>query len=120
MVGPHRVKIGKSYRYIWPHRDGQPRSSYWGHNEELHFWNCCFRLLASPIPKLFQNGMYDLQYWLRMGAAPRAVLEDTMLAHHSLFPEMQKSLGFLGSIYTDESSWKLMRRHKNNSEKRDE
>jgi uracil-DNA glycosylase len=120
MVGPHRVKVGESYRYIWPYRDGQPRPSYWGHNEELHFWSCCFRLLASPIPKLFQNGMYDLQYWLRMGAAPQAVLEDTMLAHHSLFPEMQKSLGFLGSIYTDESSWKLMRRHKNDSEKRDE
>jgi uracil-DNA glycosylase len=120
MVGPHRVKIGSGFRYIWPTRDGQPSPSYWSHNEERVFWDCCFRLLASPIPKLFQNGMYDLQYWLRMGARPEAVLEDTMLAHHSLFPEMQKSLGFLGSIYTDESSWKLLRRHKNDSEKRDE
>lgn len=121
MVGPHRFRTGASYQYIFPHRDGERRTSYFSHNEEIVFWRLCFRLLESDIPKCFQNGMYDLQYWLRMGVRPKNVLEDTMLLHHSLFPEMQKSLGFLGSIYTDESSWKLMRRHRvGDSEKRDE
>jgi hypothetical protein len=33
-----------------------------------------------------------------------------MLLHHAIHPEMRKGLGFLGSIYTDEPSWKLMRK----------
>jgi len=41
-----------------------------------------------------------------------------MLLHHALQPESLKGLGFLGSIYTDESNWKLMR--KSTTIKRDE
>jgi uracil-DNA glycosylase len=97
------------------------RGSYWPNVEtELEAWRLVQRLLESGIPKVFQNGVYDLQYILAMGIAPQTLLHDTMLLHHSLFPEMQKGLGFLGSIYTGESSWKLMRRHKPDSEKRDE
>ena len=76
--------------------------------------------MSSSIPKLFQNGMYDLQYLLKMGLRPKALAEDTMLMHHSMFPELQKGLGFLGSIYTNESSWKLMRRKRPDVEKSDE
>jgi hypothetical protein len=32
-----------------------------------------------------------------------------MLLHHALQPEVQKGLGFLGSIYTEEPAWKIMR-----------
>jgi hypothetical protein len=32
-----------------------------------------------------------------------------MLLHHALYPEAQKSLGYMGSLYTDEGSWKQMR-----------
>lgn len=120
MVGPHRVKIGKHYDLILPERDSRPVSSYFSFEEELQFWSITSRLLSSPIPKLFQNGVYDLQYLLTMGLKVNNCLEDTMLLHHSLHPEIQKSLGFLGSIYTDEASWKLMRKHKGDSEKRDE
>ena len=35
-----------------------------------------------------------------------------MLAHHSLYSELQKGLGFLGSIYTNYPSWKSMRTFK--------
>jgi len=66
----------------------------------------------------YQNGLYDLQYILRMGLRPANCQADTMLLHHSLFPELQKGLGFLGSIYTNEASWKLMREQDSN--KRDE
>lgn len=34
---------------------------------------------------------------------------DTMLLHHALQPESLKGLGYLGSVYTDEQSWKQMR-----------
>lgn len=78
------------------------------------------RLLASGIPLVFQNGLYDLQYILGEGFTLANCSEDTMLLHHSLFPELQKGLGFLGSIYTSEASWKLMRRPKADTEKRDE
>jgi hypothetical protein len=33
-----------------------------------------------------------------------------MLLAHAMQPEMEKSLGFLGSIYTDEPAWKFMGR----------
>jgi hypothetical protein len=44
-----------------------------------------------------------------------------MLMHHAYQPEMEKGLGFMGSVYTNEGSWKLMRRHrKDETTKRDE
>ncbi len=120
MVGPHRVKIGSRFELIYPLRDGTPRTSYWEPEEEPIFWYWVQQLLGSPIPKIFQNGLYDIQYLWRMGLQLNNCLEDTMLLHHSLYPEMQKGLGFLGSIYTDEASWKLFRKHKADTEKRDE
>ena len=43
-----------------------------------------------------------------MGIACRGAAEDTMLLHHALQPEMEKGLAFLGSVYTDEATWKFM------------
>ena len=119
-IGPHRVRRGQGYVTIWPQRDGKQVTSYWTKSEELEFWTLTKTLLESPIPKLGQNYIYDLQYLLRMGIRPRNIQEDSMLLHHSLFPELPKSLGFLGSIYTDEPAWKLMRRGLADSTKRDE
>lgn len=78
--------------------------------DERVAWSFVRTLLQSDIPKLFQNGLYDLQYIRGARINPRNCQEDTMLLHHSLFPEVRKSLGFLGSIYTNEASWKLMNR----------
>jgi DNA polymerase I-like protein with 3'-5' exonuclease and polymerase domains len=80
--------------------------------QEERVWLQVWRLLGSSIPKVFQNGMYDLQYLMRMGLRVRACDEDTMLMHHAIYPEMDKGLGFLGSVYTNEPAWKLMRKHK--------
>lgn len=90
--------------------------SYWPDFEsEKRAWRWVKHFCALPMPKLFQNGMYDLQYLWRMGIKVNNVREDTMLLHHALYPEMQKGLGFLGSIYTSESSWKLMASKKNST-----
>lgn len=95
--------------------------SYWPDlATEWRAWQVVRVLLESPIPKLFQNGLYDLQYLIRLGFKPRNCLHDTMLLHHSLYPELLKGLGFLGSIYTNEQSWKLMRRKRPDTEKRDD
>ena len=92
----------------------KPEGSYWPTaTAELEAWNLVRWILEFPVPKIFQNGVYDLQYILQLGLRPTQCLHDTMLRHHSLFPELQKGLGFLGSIYTNEASWKLMNRKKN-------
>lgn len=57
-----------------------------------------------------QNFMYDMHFlWRSYGITVPYHEDDTMLLHHALQPEMVKSLGFLGSVYTDEASWKFMR-----------
>lgn len=79
------------------------------------------RILEDPsITKIFQNGLYDLQYILKEGYRPRGCREDTMLLHHALYPEMQKGLGFLGSVYTSEPAWKMMRGKKVTEMKKDD
>lgn len=104
---------------FWDRR--KPGWSYWSEAwEEERAWECVRRLLESRIPKVGQNFIYDLQYITKMAIRPQACREDTMLLHHAKFPELQKGLGFLGSIYTDETSWKLMRKRKADTEKKDE
>jgi uracil-DNA glycosylase len=98
----------------------QPHNSYWATlEEELEARALVNTALAGSVPKIFQNGLYDLQYIWREGFTPRNCTEDTMLLHHAMYPELRKGLGFLGSVYTNESSWKLLRRA-DDSNKRDE
>lgn len=86
----------------------KPDWAYWPAGQELRVWQIIREVLESPWPKLGQNFIYDLQYLMKLGIRPKNCLEDTMLLHHSHFPEMKKGLGFLASIYSNESSWKLM------------
>lgn len=94
--------------------------SYYDPDTELEMWNRVCALLLDPgITKIFQNGAYDLQYLWRIHRIPVfGEIEDTMLIHHALEPEIEKGLGFLGSVYTQERSWKQV--HKHDSNKRDE
>lgn len=105
-----------------PFQDPEHRQwHYWPTAEaEAEVWGIVKEVLESPIPKVGQNFLYDIQYLIQAGIFPRNCRDDTMLKHHSEFPEMQKSLGFLGSVYTDEASWKLMRRRRPDTEKRDD
>lgn len=91
----------KKGRHYWSDRESERRA--WVFIKDL--------LEDGTIPKLFQNGMYDIAFLYRsMGIKVRGAEEDTMLLHHALQPEMLKGLGFLGSLYTDEGAWK--REHK--------
>ena len=97
--------------------------SYWGSLEaELAAWKWVRDVLDSPTPKVFQNGLFDLhRLWRGYGISVRNAQHDTMLLHHALQPESPKGLAYLGSIYTDESAWKLTVRlkHKETIKKED-
>jgi len=67
-------------------------------------------ILTRPIPKIFQNGLYDIAFiWRAWKIGVVNAEHDTMLLHHAQYPESLKSLGFLGSVYTNEGAWKGMR-----------
>ncbi len=85
---------------------------------EFEAWKLVRQAEESDVEKIFQNGLYDMSYFIKMGIHPKNPKHDTMLWHHSEFPELPKSLGYLGSIYSNEVSWKQMSRTE--SAKRDE
>lgn len=86
------------------------KGNYWPTLEsELLAW-AFVRKVMREKKTVGQNFQYDMQYFYRtVGIPVPQFAGDTMLLHHSLQPEMQKGLGFLGSVYTDEPSWKFMR-----------
>ena len=97
--------------------------SYWGSVEaEVAAWEWVKHVLDGPVPKVFQNGLYDIhRLWRSYGIPVRNAEHDTMLLHHALQPESPKGLDYLGSIYTNESAWKLTIRmkHKETIKKED-
>lgn len=100
----------------------KPLGSFWETDEnEKAAWDFVRRVLALPCPKTFQNGLYDVVFlWKSYGMVVKNWEDDTMLLHHALQPESEKGLAFLGSVYTNEASWKLMRQRGKTTIKRDE
>jgi uracil-DNA glycosylase len=91
----------------------KPGGSYWPTSElEYECWQIIRGVLEdASIRKLFQNGVYDIQFLYRSyGIRTLGAAEDTMLLHHARQPESLKGLGYLGSVYTDHGSWKHMRK----------
>lgn len=101
-----------------------PTGSYWptAYQEKLALEWCRRFLEHAEDPEieiLGQNFIFDVNWiWTKLGFTPKNFCRDTMLKHHAMNPELEKGLGFLGSVYTDEPAWKLMR--KNDSTKRGE
>lgn len=89
---------------------GERDGNYWRtQEEEIAAWDYVRRWCQKP--SVFQNGLYDIHFlWRRYGIPVPNAVEDTMLMHHAYQLEMEKGLGFLASIYTDEASWKFMRK----------
>lgn len=85
--------------------------NYWQtRSEELAAWAFVRKVLLLPCPKFGQNTLYDINFlWTKYRMIVNNYSDDTMLLHHALQPESQKGLAFLGSVYTNEASWKLMR-----------
>ena len=100
----------------------QPGGNYWKSAvDEGLSWGLIKGVLEDPtIPKLFHNGLYDISFiWRSMRIKVLSAEHDSMLLSHALQPESLKSLGYLGSIYSDQESWKGMRRKATTTIKRD-
>jgi hypothetical protein len=99
----------------------KPEASYWGTlQDELAAWAFVRKVLSHPCKKSGQNTLYDIHFlWRGYGIPVVNYDEDTMLMHHALQPESEKGLGFLGSVYTNEASWKIMRTRGKTTIKRD-
>lgn len=92
--------------------EGPHSGSYWTSlDTERAAWHTVAHLLADThVTKVFQGGIYDLTYLTsRYGLAVRGPIADLLILHHAQHPELPKSLAHLGSIYTSEAPWKLMR-----------
>lgn len=89
---------------------GKDKTNYWPDTKsELAAWQWVRKVLMSK-KMVGQNYQYDMQYFYRVMGLPNPnFVGDTMLLHHTLQPELEKGLGFLGSVYTQEPSWKFMR-----------
>lgn len=104
----------KGIAIVIPFHDQRRKGrSYWASaDDESKAWSFVRRVLGDrSIRKVFQNGLYDIAFfWRSIGIPTLGATDDTMLLHHALQPESLKGLGFLGSIYTDETSWKSERK----------
>jgi uracil-DNA glycosylase len=87
----------------------KPGYCYWATlEEEVEAWRFIFQIMAE-YEVLGQNFLYDLWYLREMGLPLAKYRHDTMLKHHAFEPEMAKDLGFMGSIYANETVWKQER-----------
>lgn len=101
---------------------GKPARSYWADPaEEAQALRIIAEILRSPVPKLFQNGPYDVM-WLakKWHMTVTNYSEDTRLQHHALYPELPKDLAFMGATYTDLGAWKNWGGRYSSANKRDE
>ena len=116
-AGTHITCVGfapdPNIAIVIPFFDGRKQDrNYWtSQKDEVQAWRFIQDILARRnTRKLFQNGLYDIAFlWRANRVRVINAGEDTMLLHHSLQPESLKSLGFMGSIYTDEGPWKSER-----------
>lgn len=99
---------------VIPIHDSRSKNGcYWSTaNDEKICWKLIQSVLENAeVPKLFQNGLYDIAFLLRAyGIRTFNARQDTMLLHHALQPEALKGLGYLGSVYTDHGPWKSERK----------
>lgn len=102
--------------------DTKADKNYWPTiKDEVSAWNWVKRICALDKAEVVgQNILYDINFlWTKYGIKVAHLTDDTMLLHHALQPEMEKGLGFLGSIYTDEAAWKTEYKHSKTNKNED-
>jgi len=85
--------------------------SAWTEQEEFELWQMLHTVLTNGAKKIFQNGIFDVAFLMTQCGIhiPMNIVEDTMIAHHIMYPDMLKGLGFLGSLYCGaQEYWKDM------------
>lgn len=92
--------------------DTKASHNYWPDLEtEVQVWKWVRRICGLKKSWIVgQNFNYDMKFLLQSYGIPvRHANHDIMLLHHALQPELEKSLGWMASIYSDELAWKFMR-----------
>ena len=80
---------------------------YWKTRERLERVKAAVaKLLASPLPKVMQNGMFDSLWLRREGYTVANWLWDTRAMHHALDPRDDHDLAYMASILTRQPFWK--------------
>lgn len=75
---------------------------YWSTSEEIEIVYALKALLAwRGPPIIFQNFMYDGQYFAKQLGWLPATTDDTMLMQHIAFPSLRKGLDFISSMYCE-------------------
>lgn len=94
---------------IWDKNSKQPNIH--SLEDEVRHWRWIERYCKLPNPKVFQNGLYDMQYMLDAPIQLRVAgtVDDTAIISHAQQPELPKDLGTLASLYLNEPGWKQMR-----------
>lgn len=79
-------------------------------DEELVLWRYVAKVLGNPnIKKVGQNLIFDIHMLaFKYGIITRGDLVDTMIGHSLIYPDFEKGLDFLASIYSDQPYWKNM------------
>lgn len=83
-------------------------AGYWTEEEEFVLLGLVRRLLLhAAVEVVGQNFLYDMQYFWRWLLYLPNLRQDTMIAQHSMFSNMQKGLDFLSSMYCEyHAYWK--------------
>jgi DNA polymerase-1 len=86
--------------------------------DDAEKWKMIARLMEHPVKKVFHNAMFDLSVFaVHAHIFPKNVWMDTMLAWHACYPEFEKSLAFVCSIFTNQPYYKEMHKTADEGEK---
>lgn len=73
---------------------------HWTEEDEVEVWQLLNKLLTNNAVKVFQNGIFDINFLAtQCGIHVTPPIEDTMIAHSIMYPELLKGLEFLVSMY---------------------
>ncbi len=93
--------------FIVPLRN-KDNTPFWSLEEEIEIWRLTQLILSDPdIPKIAQNGMYELFVFAwRHKILVRGLQEDTLYKMWEILCELPKDLGFIGSLFSKEPYYK--------------
>lgn len=84
-----------------------PGGDIWNPEQERDLMKAIARILtAKGIRKLGQNLIFDTHFLLRKYGIRTQNLDDSMIAQHTLFPQLAKGLDMITSLWTDQPYYK--------------
>lgn len=83
------------------------KGDYFTPTQEVHIMKLIARILTNPqIRKLGQNLIFDTHFLLRKYGIRSINLDDSMIAQHTLLPQLPKGLDMITSLWTDQPYYK--------------